>query len=145
MLYFFPDAWVRSGHGTRANEVLSEVDKAFISGEGAYPGRSAAAVPLTVGGDPVSARIGAPGEEDLFQFVADHEGRHVVETTGRTDVVLRLYGPNDPTHLVAEDDDGGAGLNSRIVADLVPGKYMAQIRHYNTRRGTGSYRIGVSG
>ncbi len=31
MLYFFLDSWVKNGQGTKANEVLSALDKAFIA------------------------------------------------------------------------------------------------------------------
>jgi hypothetical protein len=144
MLYFFPDSWVKNGPGTKANEVLSNVDKAFIESEKAYPGRKSAPVPLAVGADPVAAEISKPGEEDLFQFVAAREGRHVIETQGATDVVVRLFGPNDATTVVAEDDDGGAGTNARIVTNLIPGTYTVQVRHFNPRRGRGSYRIAVT-
>ena len=145
MLYFFPDSWVKNGTGTTANEVLSKLDEAFVESEKAYPGKRAAAVQqLVVGADPVAASIGKPGEEDLYEFVAAREGRHVVETRGPTDVVVKLFGPNDRTTLVAEDDDGGAGTNARIVADLIPGTYTVQVRHYNTVRGTGKYRIAVT-
>jgi hypothetical protein len=43
--------------------------------------------------------------------------------------------------LIAEDDDGGTGLNARIVADLIPGTYWAQVRHFDRVRGTGRYTI----
>ena len=46
--------------------------------------------------------------------------------------------------LIAEDDDGGTGYNSKIAADLRPGEYFVQIRHYNTAAGTGDYSIKVS-
>jgi hypothetical protein len=71
-------------------------------------------------------------------------GRHIIQTGGQTDLVMKLFGPNSQTSLIAEDDDGGVGLNSRIVADLIPGQYFAQVRHYNKNNGTGSYSIGVS-
>ena len=71
-------------------------------------------------------------------------GRHIIETTGGTDVVMKLFGPNSQTSVIAEDDDGGQGLNSRIVADLGPGQYWVQIRHYNQAGGTGTYGILVS-
>jgi hypothetical protein len=57
---------------------------------------------------------------------------------------MKLFGPNSKTRLIAEDDDGGAGFNSKIVADLIPGDYYVQVRHYNTSSGTGSYNIKVS-
>ena len=58
-------------------------------------------------------------------------------------MVVKLYGPDSPTDLLATDDDSGAGLNARIVAKLVPGRYYVQVRHYNTAQGTGDYGIRV--
>ena len=148
MLYFFPDAWVKSGHGTKANDVLSATDKSFIASRDAYPRTAAEAAAATTtlkvnAPKPVKAKIGAPGEEDLFQFTVKKAGRHVVETKGRTDLVAKLFGPDSPTHLIAEDDDGGAGTNPRIAAELIPGNYFLQVRHYNRARGTGSYTVRV--
>ncbi len=37
MLYFFPADWTLNGIGTKANEVLSELDKAFAAGAKMYP------------------------------------------------------------------------------------------------------------
>lgn len=144
MLYFFPASWTRSGQGTSANEVLSATDKSFIASAQAYPRTSVSAEELKVNATPKQANIGAPGEEDLFTFNAAETGRHVIETGGQTDVVMKLFGPNSQTSLIAEDDDGGIGLNSRIAIDLVPGQYFVQIRHYNRERGTGNYTVGVS-
>ncbi len=146
MLYFFPDSWVQNGNGTSANEVLSDMDSAFIASEQAYPGRISneiTEIPVinTTG---TSADIGKPGEEDLFKFIVSSDGQHIIETGGQTDVVMKLFGPDSDTNLIAEDDDGGTGRNSRIVTDLIEGEYIVQIRHYNTRRGTGSYSIVVS-
>jgi hypothetical protein len=56
---------------------------------------------------------------------------------------MKLFGPNSKTALIAEDDDGGTGTNARIVADLIPGQYFVQIRHFNKASGTGTYRISV--
>ena len=53
---------------------------------------------------------------------------------------MALYGPNSETSLVAEDDDGGAGRNSMITAQLEPGEYYVQVRHYS-EEGSGPYRI----
>ncbi len=148
MLYFFPDEWVVNGSGTKANDTLSDLDKAFIAGEHAYPGRVEPA-PTTVDLSVIDmaatpASIGQPGEEDIFRFVADSDGRYTVETTGQTDVVMKLFGPNSQTHVVMEDDDGGVGFNSKIVADLSPGQYFVQVRHYNRSHGTGTYGVRVS-
>jgi hypothetical protein len=56
---------------------------------------------------------------------------------------MRLYGPDNPTSVIAEDDDSGEGSNARIAANLVPGKYWAQVRHYNRAGGKGDYTIRV--
>lgn len=145
MLYFFPDSWVLNGEGTKANHVLSDLDKAFIASADAYPPALADAVELpVVDTSGVQADIGKPGEEDLFKFTVTSPGRHTIETGGETDVVMKLFGPDSQTLLIAEDDDGGVGRNSKIVADLMPADYYVQIRHYYSTSGTGQYTIRVS-
>lgn len=144
MLYFFPGRWTTSGKGTKANAVLSEVDQAFIASEEAYPRTTIQAVKLTVNSKTAtSAKIGAPGEEDLFTFTVKTGGRHIISTSGKTDVVMKLFGPNSQTGLIAEDDDSGVGENARIIADLIPGQYFVQIRHFRKASGTGSYHVRV--
>jgi hypothetical protein len=146
MLYAFPGSWTKTGRGTHANEVLSQLDRAFITSALAYPpGEIAEPVDLPViDTTGTAASIGQPGEEDMFKFTATTSDRYTVETGGQTDVVMKLYGPGNTTDLIAEDDDGGAGTNSKIVADLSPGEYFVQVRHYNTSGGTGDYAIKVS-
>ncbi len=145
MLYFFPDSWVLNGEGTKANHVLSDLDKAFIASADAYPPALADAVELpVVDTSGVQADIGKPGEEDLFKFTVTSPGRHTIETGGETDAVMKLFGPDSQTLLIAEDDDGGVGRNSKIVADLMPADYYVQIRHYYSTSGTGQYTIRVS-
>jgi hypothetical protein len=144
MLYFFPARWTLNGVATEANEVLSETDKAFAALMYPKPGPTAGPTRLKVGAAPVSASIGQPGEEDLFAFEVVEPGRHVIETSGKTDVMMKLFGPNSGTSLIAQDDDGGAGLNSRIAKRLAAGEYLVQIRHFNSRRGTGDYTIRVA-
>jgi hypothetical protein len=146
MLYFFPGSWVKSGVGTRSNEVLSNLDKAFIASREAYPGRGVPeAVELRVNARSKKAEIGKANEEDVYEFTAKAEGRYAMSTSGQTDLVMKLFGPDSMTNLIAEDDDGGVGLNPRIVQMLSPGKYYLQVRHYNPGSGTGPYRIRVTG
>lgn len=147
MLYFFPSSWTLNGIGTKANEILSRMDKEFVAGAKMYPkggGTTANATELKVNAPRrTPASIGKVGEEDLYRFTAAADGRYVVDTRGPTDVVMKLFGPNSETALIAEDDDSGLGTNARIAADLVTGTYFVQVRHYNRESGMGNYSVKV--
>lgn len=147
MLYFFPASWTLNGIATKANEVLSRMDKEFIAGAKMYPktgGVVSNAVELKVNAARrTAAAIGKVGEEDLFTFTAATDGTYLVDTRGPTDVVVKLFGPNSETALIAEDDDSGVDTNARISSDLVAGKYWVQVRHYNRKTGMGNYTIKV--
>ncbi len=147
MLYFFPAEWTLNGVATQANEVLSSLDRQFIAGARMYP-KSAptidSATLLTVNARRrTAAAIGRFGEEDLFRFTVDTEDRYVIDTRGPTDVVMKLFGPQWPTALIAEDDDSGVAYNARISAELLAGDYWVQVRHYNRAGGTGDYSVRV--
>ncbi|MBA4144059.1 MAG: tyrosinase family protein [Nitrosospira sp.] len=101
-------------------------------------------VSLTIDASPVSASIGRAGEVDVFSFGVSAPGSYVIETEGTTDVVMGLYGPNDMGTFIVEDDDSGAGRNSRIARNLAPGTYYARLRHYSSSS-TGNYSISVKG
>jgi hypothetical protein len=147
MLYFFPATWTLNGIGTEANEILSHLDKAFIAGAKMYPragGTTANATELKVNASRrTQASIGKIGEEDLFRFTAKSDGSYIIYTSGPTDVVMKLFGPNSETALIAEDDDSGVRTNARIAAQLIAGEYFVQIRHYNRASGMGNYSIKV--
>ena len=145
MLYAFPDAWTTNMGGTQSNDDISDLDKAFIASAKMYPGRD-------TGGDrnikkldvvsATAAEIDEAGDEDIFNFTVTEGGPHVVETFGATDVVMVLFGPDNDTLKIAEDDDGGTGRNSRIAADLAPGEYFVAVRHFSAHA-HGAYRIMV--
>lgn len=145
MLYWFPREWTLNGIETKANEVLSATDKSFISGARMYPKTPPSPIfpELVVDGQKQAANIGKFGEEDLFRFQAPRNDRYIIETHGYTDLVMKLFGPSSQTALIAEDDDSGLGLNSRIIASLIAGEYFIQVRHWNRLKGTGQYSIGV--
>jgi hypothetical protein len=147
MLYFFPGDWVKSGVGTQANESLSATDKAFIASARAYPKTAPTVLDAKTIAVNASRRtqasIGKAGEEDLFMFTVVTPGAHVIDTHGSTDVVMKLFGPNSHTALIAEDDDSGYSTNALIRADLIPGVYYIQVRHYNRAAGTGNYSVKV--
>ena len=145
MLYAFPDEWTRNMGATEENDDLSELDENFVKSKDMYPGRETPdehARELSVA-KALAAEISQAGEEDLYKFDVTDTALHILETAGSTDVVMSLFGPNSPTRLVADDDDGGTGTNARISAVLQPGTYYARVRHYNPNR-TGEYRIQVS-
>ena len=147
MLYFFPGSWVKSGVGTHANEVLSSIDKTYVASAEAYPKTAptvANAMEIKVNAvRRTAAAIGKAGEEDLFKFKVASGGRHVIDTRGPTDVVIKMYGPDSQTDLIAEDDDSGVDTNARMVTHLIPGVYYLQVRHYNRANGMGNYSIRV--
>jgi hypothetical protein len=89
------------------------------------------------------ASIGKVGEEDLYRFTAVADARYVIDTLGPTDVVMKLFGPNSETALIADDDDSGLDTNARIAADLIAGEYFVQVRHFSRQTGTGKYSIKV--
>ncbi len=147
MLYFFPAAWTLNGIATKANSTLSNLDKGFVAGAHMYPKTAptvADAVVLKVNATRrTAARIGKAGEEDLFRFTAPQDGRYIIDTLGSTDVVMKLFGPNSETALIAEDDDSGVSANARIAEPLIAGEYYVQVRHYNRASGKGNYSIRV--
>jgi hypothetical protein len=147
MLYFFPAEWTTNGIATKQNEILSALDKGFVAGAKMYPKTGVVPDTATVikVNDPkrTQAEIGMPGEEDIFKFKAASAGQYVIETKGNTDVVMKLFGPNSQTMVVAEDDDSGFSTNARIARALSAGEYFVQIRHYNQGLGTGKYSIAV--
>lgn len=94
--------------------------------------------------NPTEANIDQPGEKDRYKFVAEEAGEYTIETGGRTDIVMALYGPDSEDRLIKRDDDSGPGWNAKIVADLAAGIYYVRVQHYNSESGTGSYTIKVT-
>lgn len=148
MLYAIPKTWTTDGFQSDPNEVLSPTDQTFIGAAGNYPpqtqpGGGVVEIPVAET-TATQGQIGQPGEQDLYKFTAAKAGRYTIETEGPTDLLMSLYGPNSQTQLIAEDDDSGVDRNAKIAADITPGTYYVQIRHYNSAGGTGSYRVKVS-
>ncbi|MCP5243777.1 DVUA0089 family protein [Nitrosomonas sp.] len=98
---------------------------------------------LNVNALPVSGQVSQPGEIDLFEFELDQRRNIILETSGNSDTVLTLYGPDDFTREIAVNDDGGSNFNSRISMTLSAGTYRASVRLYNPSR-TGEYQIQLS-
>lgn len=122
------------------NSQRSDTDKAFM--RRMYPTTARGPVRLQVGSAPLEEEIKSHQEQDLFTFTVQSAGEFVVETSGPTDVVMSLMGPDTETRLVGEDDDSGANYNARIQARLAPGTYFARVRHYQPS-GSGRYSVAV--
>ncbi len=138
MLYAFPAEWTGGDLSTDPNEALSPVDIEFIRSQGGYPHDGPRnSQSLEVGRIvPRRGNITSPGEKNVFEFTADDVGRYRVETEGRHDLVMTLYGPNDRSKVVATNDDGGRGRNPRIDHDLERGAYVVEVGHYNDQATT---------
>jgi hypothetical protein len=146
MLYEFPDDWTQNMGATHANSKISSLDAQFVRSERMYPRLGATpeehATDLEIQA-PTEGAIDAPGGESLFRFQVTRPGVFVIETSGSSDVVLTLLGPDSVVKKIAEDDDGGVSFNARIRAQLGTGSYYARVRHYS-EKGTGGFGISVT-
>lgn len=140
MLYPIPNDFTIGDFEVGWNRVLSPIDKQFVAT--LYPSGTKPENELTIDAPAISASIGEYGELDKYTFRVASAGRYRMETDGRLDLVMGLFGPDDEVSGITEDDDSGRRLNARIVTDLLPGIYTLKVRHYSGRR-TGDYQIGV--
>ncbi len=137
MLYPVPNEFTIGDFEIGWNTGLSETDKSFISRMYPKPANE-----LIVDAPPRVEAISSFGEVDTFTFLVSEAGTFRIETEGRTDLVMMLYGPEDDTELIAMDDDSGRRLNPRIVEALEWGEYTVRIQHFSKQR-LGDYAIGV--
>ncbi|MCK5161779.1 MAG: hypothetical protein KAQ99_09425, partial [Candidatus Aureabacteria bacterium] len=101
---------------------------------------------LTVNDTPTLAEITVGGEEDMYQFTVAEAGTYSIETQLGTlaDTYIYLYGPNNETTLIKENDDGGEGSASYIFRSLSSGIYYVKVRSYSVAQ-TGTYTVQVTG
>ena len=137
MQYSVPNELTLGDFSIGWNTDLSGTDKEFIGT--IYPGERREPGELRPG-DRVDAEIGRWREEDSYHFTVAAAGVHTVETYGGTDVVMTIYGPDDPARFLAFDDDSGQSRNAKISRFLAAGTYHVRVRHYSRFR-TGSYQI----
>jgi hypothetical protein len=140
MLYSISNQFTIGDYEVGWNRELSEIDKDFIGVM--YPKVVKKLADLEIDDAPLRASIGAHGEEDYYTTMVEFPGNYRIETGGWTDVVMYLYGPDDPKAFIAMDDDSGFWHNARINAELNPGKYFVMVRHFRPRR-KGRYSIAV--
>lgn len=140
MQYSVPNELTIGDFSIGWNTVLSETDKQFMGT--IYPFAERQPGELRPG-ERVSAEIGSHHEEDKFHFDATDGATYTLETHGSTDVVMALYGPDDPTRFVDFDDDSGQSRNARITRTLSGGRYNVRIRHYWST-GRGEYEVSLT-
>jgi hypothetical protein len=105
------------------------------------------ATPLTLGADAQTHSIIPAGDEDWFTIDVEQAGDTessllAIQTFGSADTIIYLYGPNDPTLYITEDDDGGDNYSSLIQASVSEsGTYYVKVRHYDSEIGVGDYSI----
>jgi hypothetical protein len=141
MLYPIPKDLTDGVFEVGWNNELSDSDKTFIAS--IYPAEPKQGIAVLVDGPAQEEEIGVHGEEDLFRFHADSTGTYVVETSGPTDVMIGLFGPDSLDLPIGMDDDSGPGLNSRLQRLLDPGDYYVRVKHYRPQ-GTGRYAVQVA-
>ena len=79
------------------------------------------------------------GDIDYFQVEVTQAGTLTVETTGNTDTVGQLRGVDG--QWLGEDDDGGSGLNFRLVRQVTAGTYYIRVSGFENA--TGPYTLVV--
>ena len=102
--------------------------------------------PITPPVSPITRTLAASGstgaqERDLYLFNIQESGTLYVHTTGETDVVGTLYGPNGKN--LATDDNGGDDRNFRIVKEVAPGVYILEVKG-KKRTTNGKYTLVTS-
>lgn len=81
---------------------------------------------LVLGGISTGHSIHLPSDQDWFTFSLSQAANVVFETTSDTagDTYMELW---SASRLIAADNDGGQGLNSRIAVGLAPGEYFVGV------------------
>lgn len=97
---------------------------------------------LRIDGPEVTGEISAGGERDRYTFTVETAGRYSIQTTGNTDTFVSLFGPNNESRLIAEDDDSGPGNLSLLTQNLTPGRYFVKVRLFSASS-TGPYGLSV--
>jgi len=140
MLYPIPNAFTLGDFEVGLNHSLSEMDKQFIATSYPYPPKLRGE--MVIDGEAVSESIGLPAEVDKFTFTVVTAGRYRMETLGKQDLIMEVYGPNDGKLKIGADDDSGVGLNPCLIQRLQPGVYTILVRHFSEKK-TGSYQVQV--
>ena len=101
--------------------------------------------PCSIGpGDQIEINLSPEEEFREFEVVVQNAGRYTIDATASTegfDATLTLR--SEDQTLIATDDDGGGGLDPRLVVDLAAGTtYYLRVRELFNRAGTSILSIG---
>jgi hypothetical protein len=140
MIYPIPSQFIGGLPEIGWNRTLSAEDRKFIGTQ--YPFDDPAAALLEVDGPPVKGQIGQPGEVELFRFEVRQPGSYVLETSGYTDLAMKVFGPGRATVALTDVAEGGLGGNVRTELALMEGAYRVEIRHRRPT-GTGGYALSL--
>jgi hypothetical protein len=140
MQYAVPDSLTLGSFSIGWNTALSATDHDFMRAQ--YPRQTPGVVELATDGTRHAADLSAGGEVDTYHFTVTEAGTYIATTTGTTDTLLTLHGPDDSAAVLTFDQDRGAGANARIVRGLRPAEYWLTV-HHQQPGGTGTYDVGV--
>ncbi|HBS26060.1 MAG TPA: hypothetical protein DD827_02845, partial [Gammaproteobacteria bacterium] len=135
---FTPDASI----GSRPIDVLNSADIGIVY-DGVVAPPPVTLEVLSLDAAPIASGIVEPGEIDRFRLDLSRQATIRIETFGDSDTFMTLFGPDDPTREIANNDDGGEGFNARITQTLSAGSYFIELRLFDSAR-TGGYRIQAS-
>ncbi len=138
-MVFTPDGSI----GSRPIDVLNSADIGIVYDGAVAPPPVVEAAVLSLDAAPIASGIGEPGEIDPFRLDLNRQATIRIETFGDSDTFMTLFGPDDPTREIANNDDGGEGFNARITQTLSAGSYFIQLRLFDSAQ-TGGYRIQAS-
>ncbi len=102
-------------------------------------------VTLAIGARPMCTSLGTAGDQDHYQFVVAAAGSYVVETEGAPHAALSLFGPDDPTAVVADHVRPQHNAAARMNISLPAGSYLLRVVHADGAAATGTYSIAVHG
>ena len=97
---------------------------------------------LEIGGPELKGEISTGGERDRYTFSVETAGTYTIETSGNTDTFVSLFGPDNESRLIAEDDDSGPGNLSRLTQNLGVGRYFVRVRLFSASS-TGPYGVSL--
>ena len=119
----------------RSNDIASAIT--IVKPNGTPPPKNIPVAPPSTEGNLTEFR-----QKDLYQVVVEDQGVYKFETSGPTNVMMTLYGPNNRHTRIAQDLDSGEGRNAKIVKSLESGKYFVEVRHQSIF-GFGKYEVSV--